>query len=93
MNGHASPRIAALGTLAAIALLLIVPAPAATAHGGAAPGGARYTVRHAAVEHPDAGPLALGSAVVAAGAGTAGFALLRRRRAEDAGSDAADGHS
>lgn len=88
MTGHASPRIAALGTLAAAALLLAAPAPAV-----AAPDGARQPVRQAAGQHPDAGPLALGSAVMAAGAGTAGLALLRRRRAQDGRSDAADGHS
>ncbi|MDI3407448.1 COG4315 family predicted lipoprotein [Streptomyces cavernicola] len=49
---------------------------------GAARGGAQHTVRNAAAEHPEAGPLALGSAAVAAGAGVLGIALLRRRHAQ-----------
>ncbi|NBE50354.1 hypothetical protein [Streptomyces boluensis] len=60
---------------------------------GAAGGGAPHSVRNAADEHPEAGPLALGSAAVAAGAGTVGLALLRRRRERGDASGPADGPS
>jgi hypothetical protein len=93
MTGHASPRIAALGTLAATALLLTVSAPGAAALDRPIEPGA---VQIAADAHPDPGTLLLGSAALAAGAGTIGLVLLRRRRTQDADSAAdrsADGRS
>ncbi|MDI3423968.1 hypothetical protein [Streptomyces luteolus] len=86
MTGKTPPRIAVLGTLASAALLLAVAAPPALAV-------EQRTVPYAAeAEHPEAGPLALGSAAVAVGAGVFGIALLRRRRAERADSSE-DGRS
>ncbi|RII13517.1 hypothetical protein DSC45_23435 [Streptomyces sp. YIM 130001] len=84
-------RIAALGSAtAAAAVLLLAPAQAAhatdtghTAHAArdASPAAAHRTT----TAHRAAGPLALGSAAIAAAAGVTGLALLRRRDRDEEG--------
>ncbi|MDI3388962.1 hypothetical protein QIS99_22595 [Streptomyces sp. B-S-A8] len=65
---------------------------AAKARGGAAESPSAEQPPSAA-EHPAAGPLALASAVIAAGAGGCGLVLLRRRRAQRRADSAQDDRS
>ncbi|SDL10885.1 hypothetical protein [Streptomyces indicus] len=67
-------RIAPLGSVAAAAMLLAA---------GASPAAAASGTGEFAATHPEAGPLALASAAVAAVAGGYGLKLMRRRQAED----------
>ncbi len=65
-------RIAPLGSVAAAAMLIAA---------GASPAAAASGTGEFAAAHPEAGPLALASAAVAAVAGGYGLKLMRRHRA------------
>ncbi|WP_415949901.1 hypothetical protein [Streptomyces sp. KLOTTS4A1] len=74
-------RIAPLGSVAAAAMLLAA---------GASPAAAASGTGELAAAHPEAGPLTLASAAVAAVAGGYGLRLMRRRQAEAAEAPATD---
>ncbi|MER7170915.1 hypothetical protein [Streptomyces mesophilus] len=75
MTRRTRTRIAPLGSVAAAAMLLAA---------GASPAAAASGTGEFAAAHPEAGPLALASAAVAAVAGGYGLKLMRRRHTEPA---------